>query len=300
MICVRDDPRLYTLVGIRRRGVPPGAINQFVLELGVTTAKSTIDVSRFDNKTRDFLDKTVPRTMVVMEPIKVTLENVADDFVEWLTVPNMPRNAEMGEYKVPFTKTLYIDASDFREQDSKDYYRLAPGKSVGLLQVKRPIRCVDVKKDSDGKITEIVCRYENEGEFKKPKTYIHWVADAPQLNSPVKLDEVRLYEALFKHSNPDSVEGGFLNDINENSLRIVHGALANVGIYSQMAEWAKTTGGKDKESMRWQFVRTGYFCLDKDSEIDVAKLTTPGQEKDACKRLVVNRTVTLKEDVGKA
>ncbi|CDH50331.1 probable glutamine-trna ligase [Lichtheimia corymbifera JMRC:FSU:9682] len=294
-----DDPRMYTLVGIRRRGVPPEAINSFVLELGVTTAKSTIDVLRFDSKVRDYLDKTAPRTMVVMDPIKVTIENLADDYLEWVQVPNMPRKPEFGEYKVPFTNTFYIDSSDFREVDSKDYYRLAPGKSVGLLHVPRPVKCVQVKKDANGKVTELVCRYENEGEFKKPKTYIHWVGEAPAHGSPVKLDEVRLYEPLFKHANPDDAEGGFLNDINPDSLQVVKGALATVGIYSQIEEWIKNTEGHNKESMRWQFVRTGYFCLDYDTELDVAKVVA-GNTKEAISRLVVNRTVTLREDAGKS
>lgn len=298
MYC-RDDPRMYTLVGIRRRGVPPEAINSFVLELGVTTAKSTIDVLRFDSKVRDYLDKTAPRTMVVMDPIKVTIENLPDDYLEWVQVPNMPRKPEFGEYKLPFTNTFYIDSSDFREVDSKDYYRLAPGKSVGLLHVPRPVKCVQVKKDANGKVTELVCHYENEGEFKKPKTYIHWVGEAPAHGSPVKLDEVRLYEPLFKHSNPDDAEGGFLNDINPDSLQVVKGALATVGIYSQIEDWVKKTEGQNKESMRWQFVRTGYFCLDYDTELDVAKVVA-GNTKDAISRLVVNRTVTLREDAGKS
>lgn len=268
------------------------------MELGVTTAKSTIDVTRFEAKVRDYLDKTVPRTMVVMEPIKVTIENLPDDYVEWVNVPNMPRNPDMGEYKVPFTKVLYIDASDFREQDSKDYYRLAPDKSVGLLHVKRPIRCVDVRKDSNGKITELVCHYENEGEFKKPKTYIHWVAEAPQFNSPVQLDEVRVFEPLFKYSNPDDAPGGFLNGVNHDSLQVVKGAIATVGIYEQIKNWARDTTGRDKESMRWQFVRSGYFCLDYDTVLDTDKIRD-GQVKEGIQKLVVNRTVTLKEDAGK-
>lgn len=268
------------------------------MELGVTTAKSTIDVTRFESKVRDYLDKTVPRTMVVMEPIKVTIENLPDDYVEWVDVPNMPRNPDMGEYKVPFTKVLYIDASDFREQDSKDYYRLAPNKSVGLLHVKRPIRCVDVKKDSNSKIVELVCHYENEGEFKKPKTYIHWVAEAPQFNSPVQLDEVRVFEPLFKYANPDDAPGGFLNGVNHDSLKVVKGAIATVGIYDQIKNWARDTSGRDKESMRWQFVRTGYFCLDYDTVLDADKIRD-GQVKEGIQKLVVNRTVTLKEDAGK-
>ncbi|KAG1251711.1 hypothetical protein G6F68_012140 [Rhizopus microsporus] len=233
-----DDPRLYTLVGIRRRGVPPEAINSFVLELGVTTSLTSIDIARFDNKVREYLDKTTPRLMAIQDPVRVVLTNVPDDFVEEVVVPNKPRDPAMGEHKVPFAKVLYIDRSDFREQDAKGYFRLAPGKSVGLLYAKHPIHCVSYKKDAEGKVTEIECVYENEGEFKKPKTYIHWVAESAKHNSPVKIDELRVYERLFKHDIPDSVEGGYLNDINENSLEVVKGAIAEVGIYDHIAEWA--------------------------------------------------------------
>ncbi|KAG1149971.1 hypothetical protein G6F37_000921 [Rhizopus arrhizus] len=294
-----DDPRLYTLVGIRRRGVPPEAINSFVLELGVTTSLTSIDIARFDNKVREYLDKTTPRLMAIQDPVRVVLINVPDDFVEEVVVPNKPRDPAMGEHKVPFAKVLYIDRSDFREQDAKGYFRLAPGKSVGLLYAKHPIHCVSYKKDAEGKVTEIECVYENEGEFKKPKTYIHWVAESAKHNSPVKIDELRVYERLFKHDIPDSVEGGYLNDINENSLEVVKGAIAEVGIYDHIAEWVKkTNGGKDKESMRWQFTRTGYFCLDKDTELD-AELILAGKVKEGLSKIIVNRTVSLKEDAEK-
>ncbi|OBZ89246.1 putative glutamine--tRNA ligase [Choanephora cucurbitarum] len=293
-----DDPRLYTLVGIRRRGVPPEAINNFVLELGVTTAQSTIEVSRFDNKTREYLDKSTPRLMAIADPVRVVLTNLPDDFVEEVVVPNKPRDPGFGEHKVPFAKVVYIDRSDFREQDTKGYFRLAPGKSVGLLYAKHPVRCTNYKKDADGKVIEIECVYENEGEFKKPKTYIHWVAESPKHNSPVKLDEVRIYERLFMHDNPETVEGGYLNDLNSHSLEIVKGAIAEVGIYDHIADWVKKTGGKDKESMRWQFTRTGYFCLDKETELD-ADLIKAGKVKEGLKNIVVNRTVSLKEDADK-
>ncbi|CAO3655315.1 unnamed protein product [Mucor hiemalis] len=293
-----DDPRLYTLVGIRRRGVPPEAINNFVLELGVTTSQSTIEVKRFDTKTREYLDKTTPRLMAILDPVRVVLTNVADDYLEECVAPNKPRDPAMGEHTVPFTKVFYIDRSDFREEDSKGYFRLAPGKSVGLLFAKHPVHCTGFKKDASGKVTEIECTYENEGEFKKPKTYIHWIAESPKHNSPVKLDELRIYERLFKHDNPETVEGGYLNDINSHSLQIVKGAIAEVGIYDHIADWVKKTGGKDKESMRWQFTRTGYFCLDKDTELDT-ELINAGKVKEGLKSIVVNRTVSLKEDVDK-
>jgi glutaminyl-tRNA synthetase len=293
-----DDPRLYTLVGIRRRGVPPEAINNFVLELGVTTSQSTINVTRFDAKTRDYLDKTTPRLMAILDPIRVVLKNLPEDYAEELTVPNKPRDPSKGEHTVPFTNVVYIDRSDFREEDSKGYYRLAPNKSVGLLHVKYPVRCVDYKKDANGNVVELECVYENEGEFKKPKTYIHWIAESAKHNSPVKLDEVRLYERLFKHDNPETIDGGYLNDINDHSLEIVKGAIAEVGLYDHVKEWVEKTGGKDKESMRWQFTRTGYFCLDKDTELDI-NLIKEGKVKEGLKKIIVNRTVTLKEDAGK-
>ncbi|KAI7868184.1 tRNA synthetases class I, catalytic domain-containing protein [Spinellus fusiger] len=293
-----DDPRLYTLVGMRRRGVPPEAINTFVLELGVTTSLSTIDVVRFDAKTREFLDKATPRLMALLNPIRVVLTNVPEDYIEEIVVANKPKDPSFGEHTVPFTRVVYIDAADFREQDSKDYYRMAPGKSVGLLNVKYPVKCLEVRKDAAGQVVELVCKYENDIEFKKPKTYIHWVAESPAHHSPVILDEVRLYEQLFKHDNPSEAEGGFLNDMNEHSLSAVKGAMASVGIYDQIAQWVKKTGGKDKESMRWQFVRTGYFCLDSDTLLDTEKILQG--DKSGLSRLVINRTVTLKEDSGKA
>lgn len=293
-----DDPRLYTLDGIRRRGVPPEAINSFVLELGVTTSLTSIDIARFDNKVREYLDKTTPRLMAIEDPVRVVLNNVPDDYLEEVLVPNKPRDPEMGEHKVPFTKVFYIDRSDFREQDAKGYFRLAPGKSVGLLYAKHPVHCVSYKKDDQGKVVEIECTYENEGEFKKPKTYIHWVAESAQHNSPVQLDELRVYERLFKHDIPDSVEGGYLNDLNENSLQTVKGAIAEVGIYDHIADWVKKTNGKDKESMRWQFTRTGYFCLDKDTQLN-SELILAGKVKEGLSKIIVNRTVSLKEDADK-
>ncbi|KAG2184551.1 hypothetical protein INT43_000460 [Umbelopsis isabellina] len=296
-----DDPRLFTLVGIRRRGVPPEAINNFVAELGISMYNAQTDVIRLDNHTRDYLDRTAPRLMAILEPVKVVLENLPSDYLEMVTVPNKPRDPSMGEHTVPFTNTLYIDAADFREQDSPDYYRLAPGKTVGLLHTKAPITCTDVIKDANGKIVELRCRFENGEGVKKPKTYIHWVAESPQHGSPVKLDDVRLYEILFNHANPSDktlVPGGYLSDINENSISTVTGAISEVGIYDHLQDWIKKTGGKDLESARWQFVRNGYFCLDLDTELDI-EAAKNGNVKTAAKKLVFNRTVTLKEDSSK-
>jgi len=272
-----DDPRLFTLPALRRRGFTPEAINAFVRDVGVTTANTIINVTRLENYVRDHLNDIAPRIMTIMDPLKVVITNLADDFVQEITVPNKPRDESMGNHKVPFTKTIYIDRSDFREQDDPNYYRLAPNKTVGLLYVEHPITCTEVIKDDKGNIVEIRAKYEDQNA-RKPKTFIQWVADSPKHNSPVEI-EVREYSNLFLHENPmDSaaVPGGWLSDINPNSLTVIPKAFAEVGI-------------KDcKVEDKFQFVRVGYFCVDSDSKLD----SDP-------KKIVVNRTVTLKEDSGK-
>ncbi len=208
-----DDPRLFTLVGLRRRGVPPGAILSFVNELGVSTATTVIQVSRFEASVRRYLEQSVPRLMVVVDPLPVVLDNVPDDFCEMIAnVPFSPKHPHFGEHALPFTKRVFIDRSDFREVDSKDYFRLAPGKTVGLLKVPFPIRATGYMKDeATGRVTEVRAVYErptpapaDDGSaaaapttFKKPKTYIQWVADSPRHKSPVAA-EVRFFNHLIK------------------------------------------------------------------------------------------------------
>ncbi|TPX54510.1 hypothetical protein PhCBS80983_g05888 [Powellomyces hirtus] len=270
-----DDPRLYTMVGIRRRGFTPEAVNAFVRDLGVTTANSTIHPDRLENVVREHLNDVAPRLMVVVEPLKVTLVNLPSDYLEEVTVANKPRDDSMGSRVLPFTNTIYIEQSDFREEDDPNFYRLTPGKQVGLLNITHPISVVEVVKDAAGKVIEVKARYENDSTTpaKRPKTYIHWVAHSPKHTSPVKI-EVRLYSNLFLHENPQNAPGGWLSDINPHSLVVVPNALADVGVKQMKVE--------DK----FQALRTGYFCVDKDSDL-------------SAKKIVVNRTVTLKEDSGK-
>ncbi|MCO5585049.1 hypothetical protein L7F22_038981 [Adiantum nelumboides] len=184
-----DDPRLYTLLALRRRGIPPGAILSFVNQLGVTTATTSIEGQRLDQTVRQYLDTSTPRLMMLLEPIKIVLENVEDDFFIELERPLHPKEPSMGKAKVPFTKEVFIDASDFRTEDSADYFRLAPGKTVGLLNAPFPVTCTSFVKAADGKgIDHIVCRYEdpskNGDASKKAKTYIQWVAKHAPSNSP--------------------------------------------------------------------------------------------------------------------
>ncbi|CCU74784.1 glutaminyl-tRNA synthetase [Blumeria hordei DH14] len=274
-----DDPRLYTLSGIRRRGVPPGAILEFVNEIGVTTAPTIIQMSRFDQTIRRYLEQTVPRLMLVLDPLPVTIEDAEEMELE---LPFSPKIPAMGTHKVNLTKTIYIERTDFREVDSKDYFRLAPGKSVGLLQVPFPIKAISFTKEGQN-ITSVLARYDKEG--KKPKTYIHWVSSGSQNV------EVRLHNALFKSEKPEAAEGGFLNDINPDSEKVWTGALIESGFdeVRNRAPWPKAAGesnlGKGRfESIRFQAMRVAYMTVDSDSTDD---------------KIILNRIVSLKEDSSK-
>ena len=277
-----DDPRLYTLIAIRRRGVPPAAILEFVNELGVSTGESTIDLKKFDQCVRRYLERSVPRLMLVLDPVKLIIEDAEDVDIE---VPFSPKIPEFGKHTIKFTKTVYIDRSDFREVDSKDYFRLAPGKTVGLLNAPFPVKAVDFKKDGD-KVVEIRAVFDK--EIKKPKTYIHWV---PEGSRNV---EVRIHNSLFKSEKPDTVEAGFLSDINPNSEEIWSNALVESGFdeVKARAPWpeAKETGESKLgagglESVRFQGLRVAYFCVDRNDSTD--------------DKIVLNRIVSLKEDAGK-
>ncbi len=267
-----DDPRLFTLAAVRRRGFTPQAINAFVRDLGgVTTALTTINVNRLENYVRDHLNDIAPRLMAVLDPIKVTITNLPDDYLLELEVPNKPRDEAMGSHKIPFTRTVFIDAIDFREVDDANYKRLAPGKTVGLLNVPKPITATGYKKDPvTGLVTEVEAVYD---EGKKPKAWIQWVADSPAHKSPVKT-EIRLYNDLFLHSDPTENPNGWLADINPDSLKIHANAMVEVGLRGSKVE--------DK----FQFLRVGYFCVDPDSN-------------PAADKWVLNRTVTLKVRIQK-
>lgn len=290
-----DDPRLYTLVALRRRGVPPGAILSFVNELGVTTARSNIQTVRFESSIRKYLEMTVPRIMVIIDPIKVVIENLPEDYEELVENAFGPKNVEMGSHTMPFTRTVYIERDDFRETASKDFFRLAPGASVGLLKVTYPITCTSFAKDeATGQVTEIRATYDRpaEGEtFKKPKSYIHWVAESAKHSSPIKV-EARVFNSLFKSENPEAIEPDFMADIREDSLNVYPNALAEVGLseIQRRAPWPEEAGeanGGTKagpESVRFQAMRVGYYCMDKESTSE---------------KIILNRIVGLKEDASK-
>ncbi|KAL8382246.1 hypothetical protein RB595_006165 [Gaeumannomyces hyphopodioides] len=279
-----DDPRLYTLTAIKRRGVPPGAILEFVNELGVTTAGTIIEIKRFEQTIRRYLERTVPRLMMVLEPLRVVIEDADDLDGKPLSVPFSPRVPAMGSHELTFTKTVFIDRSDFREVDSKDYFRLAPGKSVGLLQVPFPIKAVSFTKDeATDQVTEVRAVFDR--EKKKPKAYIQWVPEGSHKC------EARVYNPLFTSDSPDSVEGGFLANVNPDSQIIYPDALIETGFdeVKRRAPWPEAAGESELgkgglESVRFQATRVAYFAMDSDSTDD---------------KIILNRIVSLKEDAGK-
>lgn len=263
-----DDPRLFTLSALRRRGFPPEAINNFCAQMGVTGAQATVDPTVLEAAVRDVLNLTAPRFMVVLEPIKLTIRNFPHEKSLKLTIPDFPNEPERGHHEIIFNEILYIETSDFKEIEEKGFRRLTPKQPVGLKHIGIVVTFENIEKDASGNIMNITVRQDPVSENNKPKAFIHWVS------SPV-LASVRLYERLFKHKNPEDtneVPNGFLSDINPISKKEVV-AYMDDSLF-------KTAKVYDK----FQFERIGFFSVDPD--------TKPG-------KLVFNRTVTLKEDAGK-
>uniref|UniRef100_A0A803KUY9 glutamine--tRNA ligase n=1 Tax=Chenopodium quinoa TaxID=63459 RepID=A0A803KUY9_CHEQI len=268
-----DDPRLMTLAGLRRRGVAPTAINAFVRGIGITRSdNSLIRVDRFEYHIREELNKIAARTLVVLHPLKVVITNLEAgkvielDAKKW---PDAQTNDNSALYKVPFSNVVYIESSDFRMKDSKDYYGLAPGKSV-LLRYGYPIKCTDVIFGPDNEtVVEIRAEYDPEKKTK-PKGVLHWVAEPSPGVDPLKV-EVRLFDRLFLSENPAELDD-WLGDLNSNSKIVIPEAYA-VSILRNAVL-----------GDRFQFERLGYFAVDKDSTAE---------------KLVFNRTVTLRDSYVK-
>ncbi|KAH3677217.1 hypothetical protein WICMUC_001798 [Wickerhamomyces mucosus] len=284
-----DDPRLFTLEAIKRRGVPPGAILNFINTLGVTTSTTNIQVSRFENSIRKFLEDSVPRLMLIIDPIEIILDNVADDFELEVEIPYKPGDDKFGSRKLKFGKKNYIDRSDFSENgEDKEFFRLTPNQPVGLLKIPHNISFKSLEKDSEGKITAVHVNYDNE-ITAKPKTYIQWVS----ANNSIKIKETRVYNSLFNSENPSSHPDGFLKDINSKSEEIFTTSIVEDNIREVIAKspWNVTDKSNEEfnvkedkeicgnEIARFQALRVGYFTLDKDST-----------DND----LILNRIVSLK------
>ena len=219
------DPRLLTLAGLRRRGAPAEAINAFVKAVGVSRNENLISIALLDFHIRDVLNRTAPRGMAVLAPLRVVLTNYPADKVECVAATTYPqRPGDGATYGLPFSRVLYIERTDFRMADEKDYFGLAPGKTV-LLRYAYPITCVEAVAGPDGGVAELRCEYDA-ARSVKPKGVIHWVACPAPGVAPAGL-EARLYDLLFRSEDPNAIKGDWLADMNPDSEVIVRGGLAS-------------------------------------------------------------------------
>jgi glutaminyl-tRNA synthetase len=269
-----DDPRMSTISGMRRRGYTPASIRNFADTIGVAKRVNLIDVSLLEFCVREDLNKTAPRVMAVLDPVKLVITNYPEGKEEWLEAENNPEDESAGFRQVPFSKELYIEREDFMENANSKYFRLTLGKEVRLKNAYI-IKGESVVKDVDGNITEIHCIYDEdsrsgsgtEASMRKIKGTIHWVSIQHAVPA-----EIRVYDRLFTHEAPDADKDvDFKSYINPNSLEVITGYL-------------EPSLKEVKEGERFQFQRLGYFCVDKES---------------SAQKLVFNKTVGLRDTWAK-
>ncbi|MFK7872418.1 MAG: glutamine--tRNA ligase/YqeY domain fusion protein [Oligoflexales bacterium] len=242
-----DDPRMPTLVGLRRRGYTPASIRRFCERIGVSKKETTIDTTILEDCLRDDLNETAARAMAVLHPLKVTLTNIPEGDIRWVEAPNHPQNPEMGTRLIPLTRDVYIEQDDFLEEPPKKFFRLGPGKEV-RLRYGYVIRCDEVVKDAEGNVLELLCSCDEDTlgkapEGRKVKGIIHWVSATEG-----KSFEVRLYDRLFENENPS--KGEITESLNDSSLEIIEKA------YGEPSLQNVAPGTK------FQFERLGYFSRD--------------------------------------
>ena len=269
-----DDPRMLTLSGLRRRGFPASAIRLFCERIGISKSANNIEMNVLEDCAREELDKTAPRAMAVLRPLKVVITNYPENQTEEFEPARHPKNPEMGTRTVPFSKEIYIDQDDFREDPPPKYFRLAPGKEV-RLRYAYVIRCDEVIYEN-GKVSELRCTYDKatrsgaKAEGRKVKGIIHWVSIQHSVSA-----EVRLYDRLFAAPYPgrDDPERDFLKDLNPESVEIISKCKVEPALLEAKPEDV------------FQFERVGYFCVD--------------SKKSRPEALVFNRTVTLRDTWAK-
>ena len=265
-----DDPRMPTLAGLRRRGVPPAAIRDFIKRIGVAKANSLVDAGMFEFSVREALNKTALRRMAVLRPLKVVIENYPGGQAEELDAVNHPDDPATGTRKIKFGRELFIEQEDFMENPPKKFFRLSSGMEV-RLRYAYFITCREVVKNAKGEVTELRCTYDpatkggNAPDGRKVKATIHWVSAAHSITA-----NIRLYNPLF--SKPDPSGENFTADLNPNSLEVLSGARLEPALADA------------KREVPVQFERQGYFCLDPESSSE---------------RLVFNRTIGLRDNYAK-
>jgi len=269
-----DDPRMPTISGLRRRGYTPNAIRKFADSIGVGKRENMIDVAHLEFCAREDLNKTAPRVMGVLDPVKLVITNYEEGKEEWLEAENNPEDESAGSREIPFSRELYIEKEDFKESANRKFFRLTLGKEVRLKNAYI-IKGEDIIKDSEGNITEIHCTYDpksksgsgTEESMRKVKGTLHWVSAKHALET-----EIRLYDRLFSVENPDGdKEKDYMEFVNADSLEVIKGFVEPS---------LKSAGIQDK----FQFQRIGYFCVDKESEEG---------------KPIFNRTVTLRDSWAK-
>jgi glutaminyl-tRNA synthetase len=268
-----DDPRMPTIAGMRRRGVPAAALREFVRMVGMARANSVVEAAMFEHAVRDQLNKTAARRMAVLRPLKVVIENYLEGQTEQLEALNNPDDPAAGKRMVPFGREIYVERDDFMENPPKQFFRLAPGREV-RLRYAYFLTCREAIKDASGEVVELRCTYDpatkggNAPDGRKVKATIHWVSVADSVPA-----EIRLYNPLFTRPNPGSASNGdFFADLNPNSLEVLTGSRVEPAL----------AGANNEEAV--QFERQGYFCRDADSK--------PGA-------LVFNRTIGLRDTWAK-
>ncbi len=271
-----DDPRMPTISGLRRRGYTPNSIKNFADIIGVAKRNNVIDVSVLEHCVREDLNKTAPRVMAVLNPVKLVLTNYPEGQEEFLSIENNPEDPESGSREIPFSRELYIECEDFMEDAPRKFFRMTPGREV-RLKAGYIVMCEKAVKDADGNITEIHATYDplsksgsgSEESKRKVKGTLHWVSAKHAAKA-----EVRIYDRLFNDEAPDShKDKDFLEFINPNSLQILDNCFVEPSLKDSKAE------------DHFQFQRLGYFSTDKDSSAD---------------KLIFNRTVSLKDSWAKA
>lgn len=267
-----DDPRMPTISGLRRRGYTPESIRNFADTIGIAKRENITDVSLLEFCIREDLNKRANRAMVVLDPIKLVITNYPEGQTEELHAENNPEDASAGSHTIPFSREIWIEREDFMEEPPKKFFRLGPGLSVRLKHAYI-VQCHDFVKDAAGNVIEIHCTYIPESKSGqdtsgiKVKGTIHWVS-VPHAHTA----EVRLYDRLFRVENPSAEDGDFLSYINPDSLHVIEQAY--------IEPWLANA----KEGDRFQFLRKGYFCVDKDS---------------SASKLIFNKTVGLKDSWAK-
>jgi len=262
-----DDPRMPTLAGMRRRGVPAAALREFVRRIGVARAYSVVDMAMLDHAVRETLNPVAPRRLAVLHPLRVVIENYPEGDTEILTAANHPDDPDAGTRTITFGRVLYVEREDFMEEPPKKFFRLSPGREV-RLRYGYFITCTQVVKDAAGEVVELRCTYDpasrggNAPDGRRVQATLHWVSAADACPA-----EIRFYNPLFTRPDPGA-EGDVMADLNPDSLEVLTGCLVEPAL--ALAEPGETV----------QFERTGYFCADPESRPD---------------RLVFNRTVGLRD-----